>query len=324
MWIDARENELKERKAKLIEKYKANGFLSIGQPFARVSQKLHDKAIRFCNWNAILERGESIDILFFQGYGFEFDKIVECNRSDKVGYIPVWFWDNHHLFADTTRISIVSDVSFCAHYYPSGYMMKSFQNWGTFVALASIVWTEDEVVSFREKYFHARDSKMYGGYNSYEQWPDRDLFLNQIKNSELPNDIQIFGHYPDKNLHPYYSLSIEDKFAAYCKNKVTLCSSFGSNTTIRMFDALLTGSVVILTDDVKDLRMIFNEEQQSKLGIFKASKIISDIKKVFSDAIDFYDSKGINGCFERSDFILRNHMPFNRIKKMVDFILEIK
>lgn len=319
MWLNQREAELKEKFLKIKNKSQ----LTIGQPFAPIDGKLDNGVIKYVNYKSILDNPDSeLDILFFQGYSPETEKIIEVLKSGRVGIVATWFWDNHHLFTETTRNSFLSDINFCAHYYASHYLHGNLHNWGGFIPLAPISWSESEVVNFRKKHFGVeRDSRLYGGYNAYDKWPEREEWLNAIIKSPIPNNIKIYKHGAD--IHPYYALSREDKFKEWSSAKVCLCSSFDRNTTIRMFDALLTGSVVILTGDIADIRMIFPVELSSIGIIHVTNPSIEELQEAYDRALKIFDTGGLSGMINRSDYILNNHMPFNRVKFMVKAIIEL-
>jgi len=317
MWLSQRDEELKEK----FEKIKEKKEITIGQPFAPIVRKKNGFEIKFVNSNFIIENSKNeLDILFFQGYSPETIKIVEVLKTKRVGIVANWFWDNHHLFVETTRNSFLADINFYAHYYASHYMHGNLHNWGGFVPLAPISWSEEDVLYYREKYFILkRDNRLYGGYNAYEKWPEREVWLNKIQESKIPNNIKIYKHGTIE--HPYYSLSREEKFKEWSSSKVCLCSSFDRNTTIRMFDTLLTGGVVLLTGEIADLSMIFPKSLVS-IGILHIQNpTIENLQAGYEEAIDLFDTQGLTGMIDRSDYILNNHMPFNRVETMINSIL---
>ena len=317
MWISVKNH----RRQLAIERLKSKKELIVGQPFAPIDNQRDGMRIRFVNSTHVLNKGEDLDVLFFQGYSADSQNLVDVINSLGVPISACWFWDNHHLVTETTRNAFLADFSFAAHYYASSYLHSELLGWGGFVPLCPITWSEAKVRRFRDQYFdNQRSDSLYGGYNSYNQWPDRDRWLNQVIESAIPTNINIYKH--GQNPHPFYSLSEEDKFKEWAGYKVTLCTSFEKNSTIRMFDSLLTGSIPILTGEIADLNMIFSSDEMNMLDIVHLREpTIEGLSKAHELALALYDQGGVKKAIERSDFILRNHMPFNRICKMMDTIL---
>lgn len=310
-----------ERKRQSLQHLKRKKTIVVGQPFAPIDGKTDRLDIRFVNSSYVLEQGNNLDILFFQGYSRETKAIMDTINSGSVGITAAWFWDNHHLISETTRNALLTDFSFAAHYYKSHYLHDDIYGWSGFTPLCPISWSEQKILAFRDKYFFSeRSNNLYGGYNSYSQWPHRDDWLNAVIASDIPTDIRIYPHGTVE--HPYYTLSEEDKFAEWATFKTTLCSSFDANTTIRMFDSLLTGSIPILTGEIKDLKMIFTESDFAKYNLIHIEEpTIDNLKRAYDLAITIYDKLGVEGAIERSNFILNEHMPYNRVSSMVSFIL---
>lgn len=318
MWITIKN----QRKQLALNRLRSKSHLSIGQPFSPIDIQREGRTIRFVNSTHILEQAKDLDILFFQGYSGETSKIVDVINSLGCSLVVCWFWDNHHLITETTRNAFLADYSFAAHYYASSYLRTPLLGWGGFIPLCPITWSEMKVKMFRERFFdQERSNLLYGGYNSYQQWPERDKWLNEVIESTIPTNINIYKH--GQTPHPFYTLSEEDKFKEWAFHKVTLCTSFEKNTTIRMFDSLLTGSIPILTGEIADLNMIFTPDEMNMLNIIHIQEPTLDLlKNAYDLAISLYDEGGVEHAVKRSDYILQNHMPYNRVHKMVDVILQ--
>ncbi len=89
-----------------------------------------------------------------------------------------------------------------------------------------------------------------------------------------------------------------------------------------MFDALLTGAIVILTGDIADLPMIFSAADILHLDIIHLVRPDMDsLRAAHRSAVNEYDRLGVAGAIKRSDYILNYHMPFNRVLQMADKII---
>jgi hypothetical protein len=319
MWLTLKEIQRERAVARLRKKQK----IVIGQPFAPIDTQPDGMEILFVNSSYVLEDNKELDILFFSGYSPDIPLIEQVINRGGAEITAAWFWDNHHLFTETITNAFLVDFSFAAHYYNSGYMHSKLLGWKGFMPLCPIAWSENQVREYRDMYFQReRRNELYGGYNSYAEWPDRDVWLNAVIASDIPTDIRIYKH--GIEVHPYCTLSPQDKFSEWCGFKTVLCTSFGTNTTMRMFDSLLTGSVPIITGRIADLGMIFTQSDLEEYNIvYIEDESLDSLRQAYDYAIELYDRGGIEGAIKRSDFILNNHMPFNRVSSMARSILDI-
>lgn len=297
--------------------------ITVTQPFAPIDNDIPGVNVLFANQNYFIEDPtRTADIYFSQGYSPDIPPLWDVVRSGRAGVTACWFWDNHHLIASTMRAAMLADISFCAHSFASHYVGNELGRYGGFVPLCSPFWSNsvarkvlDEVAG------KPRADALYGGYNSYKEWPERDVFLRQVMEAIPNNVIKMWPHGMPGDQHPYYSLPAEEKLKDWCSHKVALCVSFGVNTTMRIFDALLAGQIPLVVGDVHDLDMIISPADQATLPVMRIRSLDAGaVREHYAKALQLFDSEGEAGIRRRSEFILAHHMPRNRVIQMVEAI----
>jgi hypothetical protein len=217
---------------------------------------------------------------------------------------------------------MLADVSFCAHSYSTHYVPNELGRYGGFVPLTPIFWSNSLVRSLMlEATGKRRRDELYGGYNSYAAWPERDAFLNACMEAIPNNVIKIWPHGLPSDQHLYYTMPREDKFREWLDYKVTLCVSFGINTTMRMFESLLSGQIPVVVGEIHDLDAIIPLSVQEQLPLIRVKTFdAAAVREAYAVALERFDLEGEEGVQRRSRYILENHMPRNRIIQMVDYI----
>ncbi len=261
------------------------------------------------------------DIYLNPGYDHNIASLWQIIQTGRVGVTSCWFWDNHHLVKSTMHASMLVDVTFCSHNYAAHYE-NELGRYGGFVPLCGTFWSQTLVETVtRDVRGQKRKDHLYGGFNCYPEFPERTVFLEQCR-KEIPlNDLKLWMHGLPSGAHLYYAMSHEAKLRDWCQYKVSLCVSFGSNTTMRIFEALLSGQIPIVVGDILDLHLIFSPEDEAMLPLVRvASNDVEHIIEAQRRAILLFDQDGQDGIDRRVAYALARHMPRNRLTQMVEAI----
>lgn len=261
------------------------------------------------------------DIYLNPGYDHNIPELWRVMRTGRVGVTSCWFWDNHHLVKSTMHASMLADVTFCAHGYAAHYA-NELGHYGGFVPLCGTFWSQTlaETV-LRDVAGSPRDDRLFGGYNCYPEFAERTAFLQRVIAAVPLNDVKLWMHGLPREQHGYYSLTHEEKFRDWCRFKTCLCVSFGSNTTMRIFEALLAGQIPIVVGDILDFGLVFTPAQEAMLPILRVpANDVEAIAEAHRQALARFDRDGQDGVDRRSRFALAHHMPRNRIVQMVEAI----
>jgi hypothetical protein len=220
------------------------------------------------------------------------------------------------------RGSILADVTFVAHNFAAHNYFNELGQYGGFVPLCPIFWGSALVERISNECENKpRSNAIYGGYNSYQEFAERDVFLNEIKDKMPDHHIRQWPHGTPWSEHGYYSLSHEDKLREWCSFKVALCVSFGPNTTIRMFEALIGGQIPLVVGNISDLNLIISPEDQVLLPIICVpGGDVNLVADAFGLALKSFDQEGEVGVRRRRLYAQQRHMPRNRLVAMIDAI----
>ena len=318
-WWEMKEARLRSAIGEIRQKEQ----LTIIQPFAVMDNDIPGLNVLFADDSYFLdEHQRSADIYFNQGYNPNLAALWRVTQTGRASVTACWFWDNHHLFESTIHAAMLADVSFCAHSYMSHYVGNELGRYAGFVPLCPIFWTNStarQVLS--EVSGCPRRNELYGGYNTYSEFPERNIFLRSCMEAIPSNVIKIREPHKSPDKDYYFNLPPADKLKDNCDYKVALCVSFGHNTTNRTFDALLSGQIPIVVGSIFDLDSIISPQDQAMLPLINIKEYDPvAVRNAYDAAIERFDAEGEAGVRRRSDYILESHMPRNRLIQMVDFV----
>ena len=294
--------------------------LVVAQPFFRIDTEIDGMDVRWTNDTAFRQDPDyRCDIWFNQGYSPDFPRLTYVRSTGRALIHATWLWDNHHLFADSMHASMLSDVTFCAHGYASAYLRNEISLDGGFIALCPVFWEDREVQAASEVALHSpRSDALYGGYNSYPEYPKRDALLADVRRAVPNNRIFTTSHGTPPEEHPFYGMSPHDRMLELMGYKVSLCAAFGQNTAMRIFDTLLAGGIPLLLGRPADLPSIFSEAEMEMLPVVVVDEFEGEsLAAAHRHCLERFDAEGADGVARRSEFLRRNHMPSNRLAQMV-------
>lgn len=297
--------------------------MKVTQPFFRIDHPITDLEVFWANERYFsTDQERTADIFFNQGYGPDRDRLSYVRNTGRASVHATWFWDNHHLIADTMHAALLSDVYFCAHNYSSSYIRNKLSLNGGFNALCPIFWQMNEVEEAATRAILApRADQLYGGYNSYLEFPDRDVLIDRIKSQIPNNNLFLTPHGTPPEAHPFYSMTPVDRMLEWMHYKVSLCLSFGNNTAIRIFDMLLGGGIPLIVGRPADLDLVIPRHEQEMLPIVVVDDSAPDaIADAYAYALKRFDDGGLDGVMTRHAYMKHNHMPHHRLGRMVDII----
>ena len=318
-WLAVQREQLREG----LQQIRGKQHLTVTQPFFRIDGDVPNATTFWAN-DSFFRNDEtaSVDIFFNQGYAPDRDRIAYVRSTGRAAIHATWFWDNHHLVADTMHAALLSDVYFCAHGYSSSYIRNKLALNGGFMPLCSVFWTISEVQEAATRgILSPRSEKLYGGYNSYLEFPERDVLIERIKKRIPYNNIFTTPHGTQPEDHPFYSMTPVDRMLEWMHYKVSLCLSFGNNTAVRIFDMLLGGGIPLIVGRPADLDTIFPHGVQDTLPIIVVDDADPDaIAEAFELSLKRFDEGGLDGVMTRHAYAMANHMPHQRLARMIDVI----
>ena len=223
------------------------------------------------------------------------------------GPIVGWFWDNHHHYFANAEIAESLDITIPGH----GFAEDGLRNRSSLllpaIPLCTTQWTMKEAKSYFLKYSYlARSDELHGGFTWYDFAEKRNSLINAIQR-DLPNT-NVFT-FTEENQKVYFGLSLEQRFSQWANYKTSLCLPLREDLSQRLFDALLTGQIPIVPNDVLDLNDVIPVELQQKLPIVTFQEYTVDsVKQAHQRALEQFDAEGASGIKRRHEFVLDKYM----------------
>lgn len=318
-WLTIQREQLRHG----LRAIRGKAVLTVTQPFFRVDRQVSGTEVFWADDNYFRKDSNSrADIYFNQGYVPDRDRLTYVRNTGRAKVHATWFWDNHHLIADTLQAALLSDVYFYAHDYKSAYIKNTLSLNGGFSPLCPIFWQLDEAEAAATRALLApRSDLLYGGYNSYIEFPDRDVLINRIKEGVPNNNLFLTPHGTPPDAHPFYGMTPVDRLLEWMHYKVSLCLSFGNNTAIRIFDMLLGGGIPLIVGRPTDLDGIIPRGMQDMLPVVVIDDASPEaVAAAYAHCLRRFDEGGVDGIMTRHAYIKENHMPHHRLARMIDVI----
>ncbi len=236
------------------------------------------------------------------------------------GAVAGWFWDNHHHVFDNHSAAADLDVCIPGHGFAADYLHSHRYVTAPPVPLCVTQWTAAEGARFFESHGGAqRTDALYGGFVRYEIANKR----NQLIGSLIERGMEGVYFLEEDALERYFGLSLADRFRAWCSHKVSICLPLSGDLSQRFFDALLTGQIPIVPEDIHDLDDVIPSALQQELPIIRFSKYTADaVEEAQAKALKAFDHDGTAGILRRHRYAL-GHTFAPRIRSILSTLRSI-
>ena len=230
------------------------------------------------------------------------------------GPIAGWFWDNHHHVFDNFSIGKDLDVCIASHAFAQDYLRSPHHVLAPPVPLCVTQWTDAESVEFFRKHgLKKRSDSLYGGFVRYDIAEKRNRLIEALISGGSDS---IYFLEEDK-LAPYFGKSPEQRFADWAARKVSLCLPLADDLSQRLFDALLTGQIPIVPDDIHDLDAVIPRALQQELPVIRFSKYTADaVNEAHANALKAFARDGDAGIQRRHRYAM-GHTFVPRIRTIL-------
>ena len=315
-WLQYRLDDLRKR----LNKIRSKDTLTIIQPYFRLDSHIDGAEVLYADDTHLARNADfECDVFFGQGNQIDIGKLLAVKKTGRATLCAAWFWDNHHLYQESMHIAMLTDIFFPGHHYSSHYLKNEVSLDGGFVPMSSIAWTRQEVErAAGEALLAPRSNSLYGGYNSYAQFAHRDRLIEEVVAKVEDSVVFITEHGTPPERHRYNRLSPQERLSEWMRYKVCLCVSVDRDITMRMFDALLTGSIPLLIGRPDDLDQVISRDMQTLLPIIVVdSKDPEEAAAAYRSCVSAFDQGGPDGVLMRHCFARDNHMPKNRLTQMI-------
>jgi tetratricopeptide (TPR) repeat protein len=226
-----------------------------------------------------------------------------------------WFWDNHHHVFDNYRTASDLDICIPGHSFASSYLRSAKYLTAPAVPLCVTQWSAAEAAEFFKRYGRSeRGDALYGGFVRYSMAAKRNRLIEQVIDAGMKGLYFLEEH----ALERYFGMSLDKRFEAWTAHKASLCLPLAGDLSQRLFDALLTGQVPIVPEDVYDLDQVIPSSAFEELPIIRLSAYHPDaVKEAHSRAIDCFNRQGYEGALRRHQYALKNHVFLSRVRSII-------
>lgn len=262
----------------------------------------------------------AIDILIVSVHGGADEADTLWNLRNKFGedtLIVAWLWDNHVSYLANMDAALAADLVFVSHAYLADYVHTPASLVAGHVAACSAQWTHSQVSDFfAQSLTVERRHKLLVNYVMQEPASSlRKRVLEEYRDGLTEADVFLMTK---EERARYFELSRRERFMDWARYKATVIVPMGRDVSTRVFDALLTGQVIIVPEYIDDFNTVIPEDAQKELGIIRVQSLeLDEVQKAASTALDLFDSMGIDGIRVRHNYALQSHMLVNRIEQML-------
>jgi hypothetical protein len=161
-----------------------------------------------------------------------------------------------------------------------------------------------------------RIAKGLFNYVTYEQAP-RTTVIAQLSH-DLP-DVADFKLMPSGERTRYWQMSRSKRFMEWAAYKCSVIVPLNKDLSTRVFDALATGQIPVVPEEVQDLDMLLPRATQLAMGIVRIPDLSSaHVRAGIAQAIQNFDAAGPEGVVARSDYVLQQGHLVHRVQSILD------
>lgn len=252
----------------------------------------------------------------------DLDTIARLRKSRADRPIIGWFWDNHHHLFDNYPVAEALDVVIPGHALYSEYLRNDRSILSDHVSLCVTQWARHDAAEWFARYNGtSRNPDLYGGFVDYHFEPQRTEFLRNVM-SGIPT--HALGILSEENLKDYFGRSEEERFAEWCSYQTSLVLPLRNDLSQRVFDALLTGQIPLVPEEIRDMDTVIPRELQESLPIIRFSmKNPGSCLQAYNTAVELAARDGLEGCIRRHEYALENAMFSKRISMVLESAFQL-
>lgn len=266
---------------------------------------------------ALVHRGGKYDIciLCCHNEGDEAN-LLELRNKEVAKLYFVWFWDNHHHHINNLRTAALADVVFVSHWHKRHYLNQLGALAGVHIPACSRQWSPAAAAHYAPNGLNTeRKDGLFGGFGRYQFTPERNAFIEKCQ-EQFPDNAITLG-----DVEAYFRTPAIDRFQSWIERKAHLLVTVNTDLSTRLFEALMTGQIPLIPDDVTDLDRVITPELQAALPIlrYKPYSIVS-AHAAWREALARFDADGVKGIRRRHAFARDHHSLTARLGAFANFI----
>lgn len=261
-----------------------------------------------------------VDIVITSAHGGENEPNMLWELRRLFGHqtlIASWLWDNHVAHIANLQTALASDIVFASHAYEAAYLHTPASLVGPHIPLCCAQWTQKQAAEFfAESRSRERRHKLLVNY--LVQAPASQLrrrVLEEYRNGLEEADVFLMTK---EERARYFDLSRRERFLDWASYKATVIVPMGRDLSTRVFDALLTGEIIVVPDIIDDFDAVIPSGDHERLGIVRTPSLeLTDVREAARRALELFDAMGESGIRARHEYALEHHMLVNRVEQML-------
>ena len=242
-----------------------------------------------------------------------------CSSCGSIGLARlygVWFWDNHHHHGFNLRVAMLADVVFVSHWHERQYLNLPIALAGAHIPACCRQWSAGAIARYYPGGLPVeRHNGLFGGFGRYAWADERNRFIEAVA-AACPEHHLTLG-----KIDAYFSVSAAERLRAWVEHKVHLVVPINRDVSTRVFEALMTGQIPLVPDNVPDLDLVIDPQVQAALPIlrYKASDVES-AKAGWRQGVALFDRDGAAGVRRRHEFARDRHSLAARLGDFAGFL----
>jgi hypothetical protein len=237
-------------------------------------------------------------------------------RANKDSIISLWHYDNHIAYFNNYKSAISCDLNFLTHNIGvPGYLTSAYSVSAAHIPQCTLQFSKQMILNERTK--RKASSRVNSALLNYFDYPESPrASIIKLLESTI-SDVASFSITSPTNRDRYWGKSISERYDEWANHKCTVILPLIEDLSTRVFDALATGLIPIIPENVRDLESAITVEDQQKLGIVRIKDASPEnVRAGIALAIKKFDEMGDDGIMLRTNFIINTALISHRVLSM--------
>jgi len=265
----------------------------------------------------VLQSGDVFDLAILCSHlEGEEAALFEMRQRGLAALYGVWFWDNHHHQRINLRTAMLADLVFVSHWHERQYLNLPAVLAAAHVPLYSRQWSPGAIA----RHYPAglpteRRDGLFGGYGRYSWAHERNRLIEALA-ARCPEHGLSLG-----SVEAYFQTSAAERLRTWIEHKVQLIVPINRDVSNRIFEALMTGQIPMVPDDVPDFDRVIDPEIQAALPIIRYRAGNAESAEAgWREGVMLFDEGGAAGVRRRHEFARDRHSLANRLAGFAEFL----
>jgi hypothetical protein len=240
-------------------------------------------------------------------------------KAHRDSVFAIWFWDNHVAYNDNYKTALAADLCYISHNISvPGYLTNPVSAVVEHIPACCAQFGRQELTELVQNSCAPRTHKAIFNYVIYDKAPRSQLIHALSHQLNACADFKLMESH-DRNR--YWGQTRNQRVSEWTSYKSSVILPLVNDLSTRVFDALATGQVPVIPDNVHDLDNVIPPHVQQDLGIVRFHEFSPQaIEEAIGQALNEFDRQGHEGVIKRSKFVSDFHMVGHRIHAMLHSI----